>query len=103
MDDLLRQSLSVATLQLAEKRHTELGMIALKSAGIGTGFFFTTTFQNRRDPESKARAIVIAACGDLPDDLLLSMIRHTKATLQDYVHGNPNIRQIHKEESPDED
>ena len=100
LDDIMRQAAGIATAQLAERRSSELGLISLKSAELGTGFFFTTTYQNRHLPESKARAIVIVACGDLPEDLLKGLIAHAKGTMQDFAHGNPDIRISHKEESP---
>ena len=103
LDDIMRQAVGRATAELAEHRASELGLISLKSAELGTGFFLTTTFSNPRLPESKARAILIIACGDLPDDLMTSLVTHAKGTLQDLLHGNPDIRQIHRNESPDDE
>ena len=98
-DEIIRTCIGLATAQIVERRVSDLGILALKSAEAGTSFCYGAQIRDKRKPESKSRAIAFVFCGDIPDDILDMIENYLNGAVQDYAVNNKNIRILFEKKS----
>jgi hypothetical protein len=92
LQETIRTCIGLATAKIVERRVSDIGILALKSAEAGTGFCYGVQCQDRRKPESKTRAIAFVFCGDIPDDLLDMIQSYLNGAVQDYSNNSKDVR-----------